>query len=293
MRRSVLPGWHRGDVRHPDETVPKTGTDPDEPMPGTVSDVDETEIDADDPVPSAETDGDEPGAEEEVEDDGEGEPVPSGLSWPRVAVLGVALLFLGSSVAVFLGRDQQPSADGVDVGFLQDMLSHHQQAIDLSLLELGNGSDPTIRAFAAEVLVFQSQEVGVMDRMLHEWGYSVGDRPGEAMAWMGMTPVPVAEMPGMIPEDQVDELREAEGAEADALFLELMAEHHVGGIHMGEYAAEHADDHDVRELAARMARNQAIEINEYALTAEQLGLPVTIEQVAVPEFPDLLDDSSH
>jgi uncharacterized protein (DUF305 family) len=90
-------------------------------------------------------------------------------------------------------------------------------------------------------------------------------------------------MPGMISDDRLDELEESEGREADALFLELMAEHHRGGLHMAEYAAEHADDGDVRDLAARMWRDQAIEINEYAAAAERLGLPADIERVDVPE----------
>jgi uncharacterized protein (DUF305 family) len=100
-------------------------------------------------------------------------------------------------------------------------------------------------------------------------------------------------MPGMIPQSRLDELEDAQGAEADALFLELMAEHHAGGLHMAQYAAENADDHDVRELAARMARTQSIEINEYAQTAERLDLPVTIDRVEVVDYPELLDDASH
>jgi uncharacterized protein (DUF305 family) len=226
-------------------------------------------------------------------DELDGEPAVEGLSWPRVAVLGVALLFLGFSVPVFVGRDRPPGADSVDVGFVHDMVSHHEQAIEMALMQVANGSDPTVGSFASEVLIFQSRELGIMDRMLHEWGFSRDDRSDQAMAWMGMTPVPVAEMPGMIPDDRLDELEDAQGADADALFLELMAEHHAGGLHMAQYAAENADDHDVRELAARMARTQSIEINEYAQTAERLDLPVTIDRVEVVDYPELLDDAGH
>jgi uncharacterized protein (DUF305 family) len=258
----------------------------------TVTEPDSTTTDEDQPGDLAgDVDGpDEPDPESNELDD---EPVPVGLSWPRVAVLGAALTFLGFALAVFLQRDTPPGESSVDVGFVQDMISHHEQAIELSSMESGNGSNATVRVFASEVLIFQSRELGVMDQMLHEWGYSRGDRSNQAMTWMDMAPVPVEEMPGMIPEDRVDEMRGARGAQADALFLELMAEHHVGGLHMAQYAAENADDHDVRELAATMARNQALEVNEYAQTAERLGLPVTIERVPVPEYPGLLGDTSH
>jgi uncharacterized protein (DUF305 family) len=213
-----------------------------------------------------------------------GEEPPAGLPWPHVAVLGAALAFLGFAVAVFLGRDQPPGAGSVDVGFAQDMATHHEQALDLALIELANGADPTVRSFASEVLMFQSRELGMMEQVLHEWGYSRDDRAEEAMAWMeGMEPVPVEQMLGMLTADQIADLQAAEGAEADALFLELMAEHHLGGLHMAEHAAGRASDGDVRDLAARVWRNQSIEINEYAMAAERLGLPAEIERVEVPD----------
>lgn len=54
---------------------------------------------------------------------------------------------------------------------------------------------------------------------------------------------------------------------------------------MADYAAANASDPGVRALAARMARNQAIEVNEYARTAEQLGVDVDIEPVPIGEGP--------
>lgn len=71
-------------------------------------------------------------------------------------------------------------------------------------------------------------------------------------------------------------LRGAEGADADALYLDLMAEHHRGGAHMADFAADQADDPGVRALAARMARNQAIEIAEFARTAKRRGFDIEV-----------------
>jgi uncharacterized protein (DUF305 family) len=106
------------------------------------------------------------------------------------------------------------------------------------------------------------------------------------MAWMDM-PVPADQMPGYVSDDQIDEMNEARGAAADSLFLDLMAEHHRGGLHMAESAADEAGDTGVRELAARMAHNQAQEINEYRDTARRQGYDITIEPSDVPsELPD-------
>jgi uncharacterized protein (DUF305 family) len=209
---------------------------------------------------------------------------PGGLSWPRVLVLGAALAFLGFALAVFLNRDQHPGDGSVDVGFLRDMASHHEQALEMAQLELVNGSDPGALAFAREILIFQSKEIGSMERLLSTWDTGRGNPDREAMAWMGMAS-PVEAMPGMATEEELDALRDARGTDADALFFELMARHHVGGIHMAEYAAENAGTSDVRNFAAIVGRNQAIEVNEFAQTVERLGLPVEIERVEVPLAP--------
>lgn len=90
-------------------------------------------------------------------------------------------------------------------------------------------------------------------------------------------PTPVNARPGMATEDQLDRLRNAQDAAADALFLDLMSEHHRGGLHMADDAAERAHDPDVRELASIMRRNQGVEINEHRATALRLGFDIEIE----------------
>jgi uncharacterized protein (DUF305 family) len=207
-----------------------------------------------------------------------------GLSWGRALVLAAALAFLGFAVGVFVSRDQPPGEGSVDVGFYRDMTAHHEQALSLATLELANGENATVRSYAREVLTFQSYEIGVMRQTLSDWDYPPGQQPGEIMAWMDM-PMTVDRMPGYLTDDQIDQLNEARGPAADSLFLELMAEHHRGGLHMAEYAADNAGDDGVRELAGRMVRNQAQEINEYRDTARREGYDITIEPSDVP--PDL------
>jgi len=255
-------------------------------------DVLETEADADadmdaDEIPPelAEGDGDDGDGAADEEDPGEGDDAPAGLPWSRVAVLGAALTFLGFAVAVFVTRDSPPTRGSVDVGFYQDMISHHDQAIQMASLTIPDAADPTVRSFAADVLAFQEYEIGVMERTLHEWGYSRADRPTAAMQWMGMSVSSVADMPGMATDTEMQQLQDASGSQVDALFLQLMATHHRGGLHMAEYAAANAGNHDVRVLAQRMARNQAIEINEYAMLADRLSLNLDIETVEVPPGP--------
>src|SRR5690606_13628268 len=72
-------------------------------------------------------------------DDEDVAPAPSGLSWPKVAVLGLALAFLGFAVGIFVSRDRPPGPDSADVGFLQDMLTHHDQALGVATLTVAYG----------------------------------------------------------------------------------------------------------------------------------------------------------
>jgi uncharacterized protein (DUF305 family) len=188
-------------------------------------------------------------------------------------VLFGALAFLVGSVGYFVGvRTTDPAAsfNEVDIGFLQDMIDHHDQAVVLSLLELANGEDQSARDFAQETIIFQRWEIGVMDRLLEEADSGRGDVPRDVMAWMDMT-MPLSEMPGMATEAEIDALAEARGAEADRLFLELMREHHEGGAHMAEYAAEYGQNERVRALARRIAEYQAVEVREYTMLMERLG----------------------
>ena len=211
----------------------------------------------------------------------EGGDTPAGLSWAKVAVLGAALIFLGFAIGFTVTRDRSPGADSADVGFLQDMLTHHDQALGVATLTVAYGEDPTVRSYAREVLTFQSYEIGIMTQTLSDWGFSRADRPDEAMAWMDMA-VPVEQMPGLLTEEQLDQVNDAGGAELDRLFLELMAEHHRGGLHMAQEGAARASDDGVVALASRIARNQAGEINEYRATARALGLDVDIAPASVP-----------
>ncbi len=194
------------------------------------------------------------------------------------AAMVAALMFLAGAVGYFIGtRDTgTPGADSVDAGFLQDMITHHEQAIQMSLIEIGAGVEPGVQTFAREIVLFQSYEIGLMDRQLNDWGYRRENRAPVAMEWMGMSVAPDA-MPGLASEAEMGALRDLIGRDVDALFLKLMQDHHAGGVHMASYAAEHATDPFVQELAARMARNQRIEIGELEAARERAGLPAQPE----------------
>lgn len=202
-----------------------------------------------------------------------------------VALAAAALFFAGAvgfSVGEFLSRP--PAEDSVDVGFLRDMITHHEQALTMARLDDAYGAEFDVEVFAREIILFQSYEIGLMERQLGNWGYDRADRPGTAMRWMG-DPTPVDEMPGLASSAEVELLRRSRGRDVDALFVPLMQDHHRGGVHMASYAAKEASDPFVRKLAEQMARNQRIEIDELEAARKRARLPASPTGYTPAEIP--------
>lgn len=189
--------------------------------------------------------------------------------------LAAAVLVAGlAGVGLWLaGLDDPPPAkmNAVDVGFLQDMLDHHEQALLIANIYLDERPDSGVASYASEVLLFQELEIEWMNDWLVEEGYDSGDPDRMAMGWMGMS-MPVAEMPGMQSQERLDELDAATGEDADRLFFQIMAEHHLGGVRMADFAKVNGARVEITEFAGNVSRNQSIEVVEYQTAYERLGL---------------------
>lgn len=192
---------------------------------------------------------------------------------PVLVALAVACLFLAGSLGFAVGvRSGAGAPSEADAGFLMDMIAHHEQAVELSKIALSRPMPDGVRSFALEVLSDQRYEIGLMEATLERWGEPVTDDDGVVMGWMGHE-VPDDEMPGMATPEEIDALSDASTPEDVArLWLQLMTAHHEGGVHMAVAGVERVQDRSVRELAQRIARNQRIEINEYAAVRTRLGL---------------------
>lgn len=194
------------------------------------------------------------------------------------AALVLALCALSGLVGWWIAQPDDRDPGRVDVGFYDDMIVHHQQAVVMGFAEVERGSDPTFTHIAREIVIDQSLEINAMDSQLVNWGH-LESTPG-AMGWMGMGVPDAGMMPGMASTEDVEQLQRAQGAEADEIFGRLMILHHWGGIHMARFAAEHADTPVVRRYASAMARTQRAEVLELNHRRAQLGL----DTVPRPDF---------
>lgn len=189
------------------------------------------------------------------------------LPWWQHPLNILTLLVATALVAAMIGwmvgdSNAGPDTNDVDIGFLQDMREHHEQAVGMGFiyLELPD-TDARLRTVARSIVFGQGIDIGRMIQLLRHYDASEVNEGETSMAWMGM-PSAVGEMPGMASEAELAQLADASGAAADELFVELMVTHHEGGIHMAEYAVEHAESSEVTAMAASMAESQGHEIDE-------------------------------
>jgi uncharacterized protein (DUF305 family) len=134
-----------------------------------------------------------------------------------------------------------------------------------------NGTNADLRSRALEIEFEQTGDVRVMQDALASWNET--GTPDVAMEWMG-SPVPTDQMPGLATPAEIAQLQNARGAELDELFTRLMIQHHIGGIHMAEHAADAAKLDKVRTLANAMVHNQQREVDELNHVRQDLGFPL-------------------
>ncbi|MBS4103804.1 DUF305 domain-containing protein, partial [Tsukamurella paurometabola] len=220
------------------------------------------------------------------------------------AVVAVALAVV---IGVVIGKGvraepaaQQPGGpqrlSAADIGFAQDMMAHHQRALQMvELLRPDLSAD--IRGIATQIQLSQSREIGVLMGWLEVLGEPLQNP--NPMAWMtdassaaaptttgggghgGHTmPIPADgststsaaasaapsttvqhSMPGMATSEELTRLADATGVQQETLFLQLMLRHHQGGVDMAGYAQRKGDAPAVRQRATAMAKEQSDEIS--------------------------------
>ncbi len=116
-----------------------------------------------------------------------------------------------------------------DVEFMQGMIMHHSQAVEMTKLVAAKSHNPDILELGKKIDISQTDEMGFMKRWLQDRGKPISDM--EDMPGMDISSMMPA-MPGMLTKAQMDTLRKAEGAEFDHLFLTGMIQHHSGALYM-------------------------------------------------------------
>ena len=189
----------------------------------------------------------------------------------RSAVLLIALVAASCRTATTHGADArppivQPGAPGqpphvisaeqaadlshveftpADVKFMQGMIGHHAQALEMTALLATRTNSEDMRKLASRIEISQADEIGMMKRWLQTRGQEV---PSEHAHHINGATL----MPGMLTPDEMSRLAAAKSREFDRLFLEYMIKHHAGALIM------------VRDLFATPGAAQESEIFSFA-----------------------------
>ena len=118
-----------------------------------------------------------------------------------------------------------------DVAFMQGMIMHHAQAVEMTELLARRGSDPAVKELGARIANSQSSEIIFMRRWLSERGFPT-TMPMDDMGGMDMGDMDMPPMPGMLTKKQMAALKAANGPAFDHLFLTGMIQHHTGALTM-------------------------------------------------------------
>jgi uncharacterized protein (DUF305 family) len=193
-----------------------------------------------------------------------------------VALIVVAAVAIAGAVGWLVGNggngSSTPGASSVDAGFARDMSTHHTQAITMAGYTRDATDNPSIQILARDIETEQYFQVGEMQGWLDTWGLSRSSKQ-PVMSWMSGHSHPESDglMPGMASPAEMDKLETLTGKPLEIDFLQLMIRHHQGGLPMAQYAAEHASQAYVRNLAQKMVQAQSNEIVQMEQLLRQLG----------------------
>ncbi|MFI1220899.1 MULTISPECIES: DUF305 domain-containing protein [unclassified Streptomyces] len=219
------------------------------------------------------------------------------IRWAAGSAVALALLFAGvATVASARGDGGErgasgalpPAADSADAGFARDMAVHHQQAVEMSFIVRDRTDDEDVRRLAYDIANTQANQRGMLLGWLDLWELPKVAPGGEPpMAWMadedgqgqghghghghghGGHDARGAEagsgadgvlMAGMASRSELERLGRLDGRPAEVFFLQLMTDHHKGGVAMADACASLCAVPAEQRLARGMVEGQRSEL---------------------------------
>jgi uncharacterized protein (DUF305 family) len=137
------------------------------------------------------------------------------------------------------------------------MIAHHAQAIDMARWAPTHGADASLQRMAERIINAQQDEIALMQQWLRDRQLPIPDASAAGVGHVHL-------MPGMLNQDQLQQLDQARGKEFDRLFLTFMIQHHRGAVTMVEdlFRSQGAGlDDTVFKLASDISADQSAEID--------------------------------
>jgi len=167
-----------------------------------------------------------------------------------------------------------PPRSYAEVEFMQGMIMHHAQAVEMTALIASHTRNKDLRLLGDRISSSQTDEIKFMKRWLTARGEPISMAMPD-MQGMGMPHHSMALMPGMLTSEQMDALRKARGDEFDHLFLTGMIQHHNGALTM------------VKDLFDTAGAGQDAELFDFATDADNSQrAEIRIMQTMLKKVPE-------
>jgi len=150
--------------------------------------------------------------------------------------------------------------NSADVEFAQQMIPHHEQALEMAKLARTRAQSQDVKDLAADIEAAQDPEIQTMTGWLEAWGEDVPSGNGGHMMDDGQMMDGDQMGEGMMSDRDMAELEKGSGAAFDRMFLTMMIEHHEGAVAMAKEEQRDGKDTAAIELAKRIESAQTAEI---------------------------------
>ena len=138
-----------------------------------------------------------------------------------------------------------------DATFATQMIPHHQQAVQMATMAARKATTPAVKQLATAIKAAQDPEIKQLSGWLTSWGKPVPAVDHHA---------PHDEMPGMMTEDRMSDLGNADGAMFDRMWTQMMIEHHQGAVAMAKTEQTTGKNTEAIALAKKIETDQNREI---------------------------------
>lgn len=191
------------------------------------------------------------------------------------AVLAATVLVLAGCGSDDTKVSSSEVFNDADVSFATDMIPHHAQALVMVDMTRGRDLDPEFETLTGQISDAQGPEIETMTQWLRDWDQPIPETSrdhvnAEGHSDMdGMSGMNTDDMPGMMSDDELDELDASNGSTFETMWLTMMIQHHEGAIEMA---------------------NTEIADGKYAGSISLAGDIVTAQEAEITQMETMLDD---
>ena len=166
---------------------------------------------------------------------------------------------MGSGSSSVSASASQGDHTQADVTFAQQMVPHHQQAVEMAKLVPSHSTNQKVLELASQIQQAQDPEIQKMTGWLQTWG-APAPTTGMNMPGMNMPGMDHGSMPGMMTSDDMTKLGQVKGAAFDRLWLQMMIQHHQGAVEMAKTELQQGASNEAKQLAQQIIDTQQKEI---------------------------------